>query len=52
VKVTELLSIEICDQAVMEFLAPTDIGNFLPNTRGGARADAQQVEEERPECSP
>jgi len=38
VKVSELLSIEKCDQAVMDFLAATDVGKFPPKTGGGVRA--------------
>jgi hypothetical protein len=30
VQISELFSIEECDQAVMDFLAATDIGKFLP----------------------
>jgi len=32
VKVSRLLSIEKCDQAVMDFLAATDVGKFPPKT--------------------
>jgi hypothetical protein len=28
---SELFSIEECDQAVMDFLAATEVGKFLPN---------------------
>jgi hypothetical protein len=45
VKVSELLPIEKCDQAVMDFLAATDVGKFLPNTSGGASAGGQHMEE-------
>jgi len=45
VKVSELLSIEKCDQAVMDFLAATDVGEFPPKTSGGASAGGQQAEE-------
>jgi hypothetical protein len=46
VKVSELLSIEKCDQAVMDFLAATDVGKFPPKTSGGARAAGQRAVEE------
>jgi len=29
-QVSELFSMEECDQAVMDFLAATDVGNFAP----------------------
>jgi hypothetical protein len=29
-QVSELFSMEICDKAVMDFLAATDVGNFPP----------------------
>jgi hypothetical protein len=45
VKVSKLLSIEKCEQAVMDFLAATDIGKFPPKTSGGARAGGQRTEE-------
>jgi hypothetical protein len=45
VKVSELLSIETCDQAVMDFLAATDIGKFPPKKDGGGRGSGQQAEE-------
>jgi hypothetical protein len=45
VKVSELLSIEKCDQAVMDFLAATNVGKFPPKTSGGARAGGQRAEE-------
>jgi len=45
VKVCELLSIEKCDQAVMHFLAATDVGKFPPKMDAGGRAGGQQVEE-------
>jgi len=44
VKVSELLSIEKCDQAVMDFLAATDVGKFPPKRRGGASAGGQRAE--------
>ena len=44
-KVSELLSIEKCDQAVMDFLAATDVGKFPPNTSGGASASRKRAEE-------
>jgi ribonuclease HI len=46
VKVSELLSIEQCDQAVMDFLAATDVGKFPPKTSVGARANGQRPAEE------
>jgi hypothetical protein len=30
VQICELLSIEVCDQAVMDFLAATEVGKFPP----------------------
>jgi len=45
VKVSELLSREKCDQAVMDFLAGTDVGKFLPIMSGGARACGKRPEE-------
>jgi ribonuclease HI len=38
VQVSELLSMEKCDKAVMDFLAATDVGKLLPKTGGGVRA--------------
>jgi hypothetical protein len=38
VQISELFSMEKCDQAVMDFLAATDVGKFPPKTSGGARA--------------
>jgi hypothetical protein len=46
VKVSELLSIEKCDQAVMDILAATDVGKFPAKTCGGVRASGQQAAEE------
>jgi len=46
VKVSEPLSIEKCDQAVMNFLAATDVGKFPPKTSGRERAGGQQAAEE------
>ena len=45
VKVSELPSIEKCDQAVMDFLAATDVGKLPPKTSGGARAGGQRTDE-------
>jgi hypothetical protein len=45
VKVSEQLSIEKCDQAVMDFMAATGVGKFPPKMCGGARAGGQQAEE-------
>jgi hypothetical protein len=44
-RASELLSIEKCDQAVMDFLAATDVEKFPPKTSGGARAGGQRLEE-------
>jgi hypothetical protein len=38
VQVSELLSMEKCDKAVMDFLAATEVGKFPPKTGGGVRA--------------
>jgi len=46
VKVSELLSIEKCDKAVMDFLAATDVGKFPPKTSGGVGAGGQWAVEE------
>jgi len=40
-----LLSIEKCDQAVMDFLAATDVAKFPPKMSRGARAGGQRPEE-------
>jgi hypothetical protein len=45
-KVSELLSIVICNQMVMDILAAMDVGKFPPKTRGGATAGGQQVVQE------
>ena len=45
VKVSELLSIEKCDQVVMDFLAATDVRKFPPKMDGGGRAGEHRVEE-------
>jgi len=37
-QVSELLSMEKCDKAVMDFLAATDVGKFPPKMDGGIRA--------------
>jgi hypothetical protein len=37
VQVSELLSMEKCDKAVMDFLAATDVGKFPPKMGGGVR---------------
>jgi len=44
-KVSELLSIEQCNQAVMDFLAATHIGKVPPKMDGGVRAGGQRAEE-------
>jgi len=46
VKVSELLSIEKYDQAVMDFLAATDVGKFPPKTSRGVRAGGERAVEE------
>jgi len=43
--VCELLSIEKCYQAVMDFLAATDVGNFPPRIDGEGRAGGRLAEE-------
>jgi hypothetical protein len=45
VQVSELLSMEKCDKAVMDFLAATNVEKFPPKTGGGARGGGQRVEE-------
>jgi len=45
VEVSELLSIERFDQAVMDFLAGTDVGQFLPRMDAEGRAGGQQADE-------
>jgi hypothetical protein len=45
VPVSELLSMEKCDKAVMDFLAATDVGKFPSKTGGGVIADGQRAEE-------
>jgi len=45
VQVSELLSLEKCDKAVMVFVAATDVGKFPPKMDGGGRAGRQQAEE-------
>jgi hypothetical protein len=44
VQVSELLSMEKCDKAVMDFLAATDVGKFPPKIDGGVRAGGQRAE--------
>jgi hypothetical protein len=44
-KPAELLSVEKCDKAVIDFLAATDVGNFPPKIDGGGRAGGQRAEE-------
>jgi len=46
VKVSELLSIEKCNQAVMDFLEATDVGKFPPKMSRGARGGGQRAAEE------
>jgi hypothetical protein len=45
VHVSEVLSLEKCDKAVMDFLAATDVGKFPPQMDGGGRAGGQRAEE-------
>ena len=45
VQVSQLLSVQKCDKAVMDFLAATDIGRFPLKLDGGGRAGGQLVEE-------
>jgi len=52
VKVSEQISMEKCDQEVMDFLAATDVGKFPPITSGGASAGVQPAEEKGPADSP
>jgi len=33
VQIPELFSIEVCDQAVMDFLAATEVGKFPPKVK-------------------
>jgi len=51
-KVSELLSIAICDQAAIDFLAATDVGKLPPKVSGRARAGGQRAEEQGPAGSP
>jgi len=44
-QVSELLSVEKCDKAVMDILAATDVGELAPKTDGGGRASGQRAEE-------
>jgi len=52
VQVSELLSMEKCDKAVMDFLAATDVRKFPPKMDGGVRAGGQRAEEQEPAGSP
>jgi len=45
VTVSELLSIQKCDQAVMDFLSATDVGKIPPKMSEGAKAGEQRAEE-------
>ena len=45
VQVSELLSMEKCNKAVMDFLAATDVGKFQPKMDGGVRPGGQWAEE-------
>jgi len=46
VQISELCSMEICDQAVMDFLAATDVGKFPPR-QAEERGQEERVQEER-----
>jgi hypothetical protein len=43
---SELFSMEICDQAVMDFLAATDVGKFPPR-QAEERGQEERGQEER-----
>jgi hypothetical protein len=43
---SELFSMEICDQAVMDFLAATDVGKF-PHRQAVERGQDERGKEER-----
>jgi len=45
VQVSELRSMEMCNQAVVDFLAVTDVGKFPPEMDVRARAGGQRAEE-------
>jgi len=47
VQVSELLSIEKCDNAVMDILVATDVKTIQPNMGGGLRPSGQQVEDDK-----
>jgi hypothetical protein len=51
-QVSELLSMEKCDKAVMDFLAATDVRKFPPKIDRGVRASLERVEEYGPAGSP
>jgi hypothetical protein len=46
VQISELFSMEICDQAVMDFLAATDVGKFPPR-QAEERGQEESGQEER-----
>jgi hypothetical protein len=46
VQMSELFSMEICDQAVMDFLAATDVGKF-PHRQAEERRQVERGQEER-----
>jgi hypothetical protein len=45
VQISELLSLEKCNKAVMDFLAATDVGKFPPKLDRGVRSGRQWAEE-------
>ena len=45
-QISELFSMEICDQAVMDFLAATDVGKFPPR-QAEERGQEEREQEER-----
>jgi hypothetical protein len=46
VQISELFSMEKCDQAVMDFLAATDVGKFPPK-QAEERGQEERGQEER-----
>ena len=47
-QVSELLSMEMWDKAVMDVLAATDVGQFPPKIDRGVKASGQWAEEQEP----
>jgi len=45
VQISELFSIEECDQAVMDFLVATEVTMFLPKVKSGFRAWGSEATE-------